>query len=172
MFVRLIIKEKVMERIEKILNNNIYNQCMAGIERAEENRLFCLHDTEHSLAVARIAYIINLENELGYDKECIYAMALLHDIGRCREYEEGIPHHEAGSVLAFDILKACDFSEEEIYDITSAISNHKKLSKDTSRRELKYILYKADKLSRNCFECKMYNECYWDEEKKNQTIII
>ena len=145
---------------------------MAGIERAEENRLFCLHDTEHSLAVARIAYIINLENELGYDKECIYAMALLHDIGRCREYEEGIPHHEAGSVLAFDILKACDFSEEEIYDITSAISNHKKLSKDTSRRELKYILYKADKLSRNCFECKMYNECYWDEEKKNQTIII
>ncbi len=161
-----------MERIEKILNNNIYNQCMAGIERAEENRLFCLHDTEHSLAVARIAYIINLENELGYDKECIYAMALLHDIGRCREYEEGIPHHEAGSVLAFDILKACDFSEEEIYDITSAISNHKKLSKDTSRRELKYILYKADKLSRNCFECKMYNECYWDEEKKNQTIII
>ncbi len=161
-----------MERIEKILNNNIYNQCMAGIERAEENRLFCLHDTEHSLAVARIAYIINLENELGYDKECIYAMALLHDIGRCREYEEGIPHHEAGSVLAFDILKACDFSEEEIYDITSAISNHKKLSKDTSRRELKYILYKADKLSRNCFECKMYNECYWDEEKKNQTIIV
>ncbi|MBO6114399.1 MAG: HD domain-containing protein [Lachnospiraceae bacterium] len=161
-----------MERIEKILNNNIYNQCMAGIERAEENRLFCLHDTEHSLAVARIAYIINLENELGYDKECIYAMALLHDIGRCREYEEGIPHHDAGSVLAFDILKACDFSEEEIYDITSAISNHKKLSKDTSRRELKYILYKADKLSRNCFECKMYNECYWDEEKKNQTIII
>lgn len=161
-----------MERVDKILNNNVYNQCMASIEKAEENREFCLHDTEHSLAVARIAYIMNLEQNLGFDKECIYAMALLHDIGRCREYEDGIPHHEAGSMLAVEILKSCGFSEEEIYDITSAISSHKQLSKDTSRKELKYVLYKADKLSRNCFECKMYDECYWDEEKKNQTITL
>ncbi len=161
-----------MERVDKILNNNIYNQCMAGIEKAEEKREFCLHDTEHSLAVARIAYIINLEEKLGFDKECIYAMALLHDIGRCKEYEEGTPHHEAGSVIAADVLKNCGFSEEEIYEITSAISSHKQISDDVSNKELKYILYRADKLSRNCFECKMYDECYWDEEKKNQTITI
>ncbi len=161
-----------MERVDRILNNNLYNQCMACIEKAEEKREFCLHDTEHSLAVARIAYIMNLELDLGFDKECIYAMALLHDIGRCREYEESIPHHEAGSIIATQVLRECGFSEEEIYDITSAIVSHKQISPDTSRKELKYVLYKADKLSRNCFECKKYDECYWDEERKNHTVII
>ena len=160
-----------MLRIDKILNNNTYNQCMAYIEKAEENREFCLHNLEHSMDVARIAYIINLEENLGFEKECIYAMALLHDIGRCREYEFNEAHHEAGRIIAADILKECGFSEAEIYEITSAIASHKNIAKDVNKKELKYILYRADKISRNCFECKMYDECYWEEEKKNKTII-
>ncbi|MBR1816604.1 MAG: HD domain-containing protein [Lachnospiraceae bacterium] len=159
-----------MQRVDNILNNNIYNQCMAQIEKAEEKRRFCLHDLEHSLAVARIAYIINLEEGLGFDKECIYAMALLHDIGRCEEYENGTPHHMAGSRIAEKILRASSFTEEEIYFITQAIESHKIISDDADKADLRYILYRADKLSRNCFECKMYDECYWDEEKKNQTV--
>ena len=161
-----------MQRVDNILNNNIYNQCMAEIEKAEEQREFCLHDIEHSLAVARIAYIINLEENLGFDKECIYAMALLHDIGRCEEYDKGTPHHTAGSRIAEQILRATGFDEEETYFITTAIESHKDISGDISKNDLRYVLYKADKLSRNCFECKMYDECYWDEAKKNKTVIV
>ena len=32
------------------------------------------------------------------------------------------------------------------------------------------ILTKADKLSRNCFACKAYDECYWEENLKNKVI--
>ena len=46
--------------------------------------------------VARIAYIENLEAQLGLEKEDIYIAALLHDLGRVDEYESGIGHHIAG----------------------------------------------------------------------------
>ena len=33
--------------------------------------------------------------------------------------------------------------------------------------KLEEIIYKADKLSRQCFNCKAEKECYWSKEKKN-----
>ena len=33
--------------------------------------------------------------------------------------------------------------------------------------KLEEIIYKADKLSRQCFNCKAEKECYWSSEKKN-----
>ena len=49
------------------------------------------------------------------------------------------------------------------------ILNKLKLTDDD---ELSKIIYKSDKLSRNCFNCKSYNDCYWDENKKNKIIIL
>ena len=43
---------------------------------------------------------------------------------------------------------------------------------ETTNNNLEYVLYKADKLSRNCFACKMYDACYWTEETKNHTILV
>lgn len=157
-----------MIKIDNILNNARYKRYMKDIDDSEIDRKFCLHGISHSLDVARISYIINLEEKLGYDKSSIYAMSLLHDIGRSVEYKDNIPHHEAGVGIAEQILKEAQFDNEEIKKITDAIAHHKNL--DGEEKSLRYLLFKADKLSRNCFECKMYDQCYWKEELKNKTI--
>ncbi len=43
-----------------------------------------------------LPYIRALEENYPVSKELIYCTALLHDIGRARQYEDGTPHDEAG----------------------------------------------------------------------------
>lgn len=143
---------------------------MSMIENAEKDRKFCLHGMEHSLDVARIAYIIILENGLDIKKDVCYAAALLHDIGRGKEYKSRLSHHEQGAVIAAELLKECDFTAAETEEICDAIASHKKSSYDSGEDGLKNVLFSADKLSRNCFNCAMYEECYWSEDLKNKTI--
>lgn len=157
-----------MNNIEKILNNPKYKELLNKIEKLEEDRIFCKHNLEHFLDVARISYIYTLENKLDYSKDIIYTIALLHDIGRVLEYEKNIDHHKASVIIANELLKETDFKEDEKKLIIKAIENHRKESSD----ELSKIIYNADKLSRNCFNCKAKKECYWDEDKKNKTINI
>jgi putative nucleotidyltransferase with HDIG domain len=156
-------------RINSILKNEKYIHLMGRIAELEKDRAFCLHDLNHSLDVARIGYIISLEEKLPVSRELIYAAALLHDIGRADEYEKKLSHHEQSAVLAAEILSQCGFSENENREICDAIAAHKYAEGD--EKKLKYILYRADKLSRKCFSCKMYDECYWDENKKNPGIF-
>ncbi len=80
-----------MERIDKILAHPEFQVYMRRIREQERTRVFCLHGIEHSLDVARIGYIKNLEQGLSFRQDVIYAMALLHDIGRCEEYASGNP---------------------------------------------------------------------------------
>ena len=101
-----------------------------------------------------------------YSKEIIYSIALLHDIGRVLEYEKGIPHHEGSVILSKEILGYTNFSAEEKKEILKAIENHRNDSED----ELSNLIYKSDKLSRNCFNCKAKADCYWKESKKNYSI--
>ncbi len=158
-----------MKKIDDLLNNSKFKQHMDTFNSAETGRRFCLHDLGHLLDVARICHIINLEEGLDYNKEVIYAMALLHDIGRNSTYEKEMSHHEAGVLLAGEILNEIGFCEDEIGLICDAIRKHKDAS-HMHKDSLSYILYKADKLSRNCFDCKVYDECYWKEEIKNKSI--
>ncbi|MGN0395450.1 MAG: HD domain-containing protein, partial [Coprococcus sp.] len=58
----------------------------------------------------------------------------------------------------------------EIKLVVSAIAAHN--TDGINRNGLIYLLYKADKLSRNCFDCSMYSECYWDEAAQSSEIII
>ncbi|MCM1272496.1 MAG: HD domain-containing protein [Clostridium sp.] len=157
-----------MDKIKKILNNERYQYYVNYIETMETDRNYCLHGMEHSLDVARIAYIISLEHNMGIDKELIYAMALLHDIGRAEEYKDGSPHHQAGVDIAGDILDEAGFSESDRNRICRAIACHKNEQTGDGIAEL---LYKADKLSRKCFDCGAYDSCYWDDEMKNKSII-
>ncbi len=161
-----------MNKIDLILANPTFKEHLNRIAEAEVGRIYCLHGMEHLLDVARIAYIINLEEGLGFRKDVIYAMALLHDIGRNMEYSEGLSHHEVGGEIAGDILEETGFSPEDNTLICNAIRCHKEISDKEDRHSLNYLLYKADKLSRNCFGCKAYESCYWDESKKNKGIIV
>ncbi len=152
-----------MENINIILNNKEYKHALEKLSEYERNREFCNHTIEHFMDVSRIAYIMVLEEKLNVSKEVIYAIGLLHDIGRVKQYEEGIHHDIASVEMSKEILKETSFTDEEINIILNGIANHRK----ESDNKLEEIIYKADKLSRQCINCKAEKECYWSSEKKN-----
>ena len=152
-----------MNNIDAIMNNKLYREALEKLSEYERDREFCNHTIEHFIDVSRIAYIMALEENLSVSKEVIYAIGLLHDIGRVKQYEEGI-HHDIASVdMSREILKETSFTEEEVKIILNGIANHRK----ESDNKLEEIIYRADKLSRQCFSCKAENECYWSKDKKN-----
>ena len=51
-----------MDRVNKILNHPLYKIEFNKIQELENTREFCNHTMEHFIDVARIAYIINLED--------------------------------------------------------------------------------------------------------------
>ncbi|GAA0772418.1 HD domain-containing protein [Clostridium subterminale] len=156
-----------MNEIQLIINNENFKKCLEKLNFLEQNRTFCKHGIEHSLDVARIAYIISLEKNYNIGKNVIYASALLHDLGRVFQYEENIPHEDGSVILGKKILEECNFSNEDINTILDAIKTHRK---GMFNNNLGYILYESDKLSRMCFTCKNEVECYWEKSKKNFTI--
>ncbi len=158
-----------MERIDKILNHDLFIEYMAKNDAAEADRSFCRHNMGHLLDVARIAMILNLEQGLRIEKDILYGAALLHDIGRHVQYENGTPHEQAGAALAPAILTECGYDDKETDVIVQAISLHrtKEIADEPS---LNGILYRADKASRPCFACKAEGACDWKKEKKNRTL--
>lgn len=155
-----------MNRVDKIFRDSLYRKVLEEIQECEKDRVFCKHNLEHFINMARIAYIKVLEEGLDVKKDIVYAIGLLHDIGRAKEYKENIPHNIAGVEIAKEILKGKDFSEDEIEIILSGIFHHRKGSEDP----LGKIVYDSDKTSRECFSCKAEKECKWNKEKKNLTI--
>ena len=114
-----------MERVNRILRHPLYQSLLRELREAEAERIFCGHDMEHFLAVARLAWIENLQEHSGIAREMIYAAALLHDMGRVRQYRDGTEHHEESARIAARILPECGFSEEEREAITKAILFHR-----------------------------------------------
>ena len=158
-----------MESLDRIRCHPLFQECCRKLEEAEKNRAFCRHGLEHLLDVARIAYILNLEKGLALKKEVIYGAALLHDIGKFRQYEDGTPHELAGRELAEKLLSDISiFSEKEENMILEAILEHRRQTEHMS--PLGRILYQADKLSRACYGCKAEGRCNWNQEKMNMRI--
>ena len=159
-----------MDRINNILENKTYQKYVKRNEKEEKKRIFCRHDMTHFLDVARIAFILNLDENYGIDKELIYAAALLHDIGRWMQYQDGIPHEQASAGLAPEILIKNGFDAKEQESVIEAILSHRDASV-RDEKTLRGLLYRADKLSRACFACKAQKECDWKAEKKNMRIV-
>lgn len=164
-----VVGEKQKRRNE-ILKHKLFLQYYAEIEKWEKERIFCHHDMVHFLDVARLAMIMNLREKIGADEECIYAAALLHDIGRFVQYEDGTPHEQASARLAEVILKDCGYTEKETAVILEAIARHRD-KESAKERNLNGLLYRADKMSRSCFACKAEKDCDWKAEKKNLRLI-
>lgn len=159
-----------MERVNRIWKHSLFQASMHAICEAEKDRIYCLHDVEHCFDVARIGWIMNLEEKLGYEKDIIYAAALLHDIGRREEYASGRSHHAVGAELAGPILRDAGYLPKEQEQICEAICRHKAAEDDCA--SLSYLLYEADKRSRKCFACAASDSCYWPHAKKNFNITI
>lgn len=160
-----------MERVNRILAHEQFKKCYKKIEKWEKKREFCRHNMVHFLDVARIAYLYNLEEQLGIDKELIYGAAMLHDIGRFKQYEDKTPHEKASLKYAPKILQDCGFTAKETALICDVIGNHrnKEIAEEHSFRG---IFYRADKASRACFACKKESECNWKNDKKNKSLQI
>ena len=125
-------------------------------------------------AIIDIVDATNLERNLGYDREVIYAAAILHDIGKSFQYEERIPHEIAGEKVASEILdtlpEGLAFSAEERRLILAAVREHRK--KKDGAEPIAALFYDSDKRSRTCFSCPAEKECNWKDEEKNKEIII
>lgn len=163
-----------MKRVNAILQHPFYCRCYGHLEELESDRKFCRHQMPHLLDVARIAYILNLEQNIGLEKDVIYAAAILHDIGKYAQYEEETPHEQSGEKIASEILNTLpegeNFSEEERRMILTAIRGHRKLRPDAE--SLERLLFTSDKASRTCFACLAERECDWSTEKKNMELKI
>ena len=99
-----------MEYVVRLLHQEQYRENVKKIARLEADRIYCRHNMEHFMDVARLAQIRNLKEQLGLDEEMIYLYALLHDIGRMKEYEQGISHAAASAEFAGEI---CDYRLSE-----------------------------------------------------------
>lgn len=172
-----------MDRIDRIAKHRLYQEAMRAINSVEKDRIYCKHGFCHQMDVARIGYILYLEEPTPTEgsgvkiKELIYAAALLHDIGRAFEYRDGIAHEIAAAEQASFILPDCGFNEEEVRWITGAIAEHRKKTTGESvagsspAALLKTILMRADNLSRPCFSCEAEQSCKWSTERKNSRIM-
>lgn len=173
--------ELIMKRVNDILFDNEFRENLKKIDEFEKNRIYCCHGMNHLLDVARIASIRAVDEELDIDRDIIYVTALLHDIGRVRQYEYGEDHDKAGVVIAESILGRYDFTTEEIVLITSAIAGHRgedntpntlNDAQQSTSDVLKILIKTADNESRLCFLCEAEDTCKWSDSRKNRQLII
>lgn len=161
----------MLSRVNKILENASYKAYLSRIEFHEKDRELCGHDLAHFIDVARIATILSLEEGFDLTRDHIYAAALLHDIGRHIQYEDGTPHEIASAALSVAILEAAGYNMDEVESIRIAILNHRNAA-IKEEKTLSGVIYRADKLSRNCYSCAASALCDWSDDKKNTTLKI
>ena len=157
-----------MENTNIIFSETDYKEYLEKLVYLEKDRIFCRHNLEHFIDMARICVILCYENKVDFDKDLVYSAALLHDIGRIKEIEDGTRHEIASAELALHFLGETKFSEEDKEKIISLIKNHR--NKKNPDKSLEKMFYMADKLSRYCFRCPARDKCNWSDEKKNLTI--
>ncbi len=113
-----------MKFVKKLLESEEYAGRLRKLKDMERERVYCRHDLDHFLHVARIAYILSVEQGLELDKEQIYLCGLLHDLGRVEEYRSGISHAEASAGAAGEILRVLGYDREKAQEVCYAVSRH------------------------------------------------
>lgn len=177
---------RAMPRVDAIWNHPLYQERFGALQRAERDRMFCRHDLQHFLDVARIAWTVLLERTHDVRAEpfscvardAVYAAAFLHDIGRADEYETGESHDIASARIAAEILGTVEqdkrFSSSECDQILAAIAHHRigsgRAASALEAEALADALRYADKATRACYACPVRELCNWSDEKKNLTI--
>lgn len=156
-----------MKNTNIIFSSAEYQKYLSDLEALEKDRIFCKHNLEHFMDVARICYILVLEERIEVSKDMVYTTALLHDLGRVDEYKNGTDHHIASVDIAKKFLEMTSYTEEEGQMILQSIASHRDPSKEN---DFFKAFYKADKASRMCMTCPSRTLCKWPDEKKNLEI--
>lgn len=175
-----------MRYVAALLEDKIFLETIDAIERLEDQRVYCRHGFAHLMDVARLACMSNTENGRALEEEQIYLAALLHDIGRAEEYENGISHATTGKRLAGEILLRIGYPHKKAQMILDVIEGHRnkpdcliqeeqfeqnlKIEQEaqTQQADLQRLIYDADKKSRACFLCKAADSCKWNTDQKNR----
>ncbi|MGM0472055.1 MAG: HD domain-containing protein [Bacillota bacterium] len=160
-----------MQRLNSLLESEEYSNYLARNRECEKKRIFCKHNWQHLISVARITYIKILEEELVTElmtkwqlanqeqlKEVVYTAAMLHDIGRWQQYHSGVDHAIASADLAAQLLQKYDYSGLEEQVILTAIREHRGRA-DSDKSILGRLLCSSDNLSRDCINCSVQQKC-------------
>lgn len=104
------------------------------------------HEWEHTERVFNLA--MNIGKKEKADLEVLGLATILHDIARKEQDESGgkIDHAERGAVLATEILRRNNFSEQKIRNIAHCIKSHRYRNDVIPETVEAKILYDADKL--------------------------
>ncbi|MBS3897262.1 MAG: HD domain-containing protein [Dethiobacter sp.] len=149
-----------MEAVQKLIQDHDYLYYLSLTKNYETDRRYCCHNFSHLLDVARIAWILCLERQISLPRSVVYAAALLHDIGRFAEHEDGRIDHAAKSAsLAEPLLARHGFSLAETKLILQAILVHRQ-TPETVTDLLGAVLAEADDLSRLCYDCPAQAGCH------------
>ena len=62
-----------MNRVNAVWQHETYQSCLSKLKAWEEKREFCRHTPEHFLDVARLTWILALEQGIPAKKEIVYA---------------------------------------------------------------------------------------------------
>ncbi|WP_320127636.1 HD domain-containing protein [uncultured Sphaerochaeta sp.] len=146
-----------MKITESILAHPLFRGSLERNGEDEKDRVYCHHDFQHCLDVARVAYCMILEKNLPLEKDIIYATALLHDLGKWKQYESGLDHALQGANLAGIILGDIGVEEKISLEIQDAIRTHR--DRESKKSLLGEILYASDKACRPCLFCKSLEDC-------------
>ncbi|SFR09078.1 HD domain-containing protein [Desulfoscipio geothermicus DSM 3669] len=172
-----------MYRVDNILKDPWYNKCLEHNAAWERERRFCRHDLQHMLDVARITYMLMLEDgclgkvaAIGASgkpldgKEIIYAAGLLHDMGRWVQYKTGEDHAVAGARMAGPVLDRAGFDAAEKEIITTAIREHR--TGGPAASPLGRYICRADDLARPCSRCAARADCYKIDRMETARLLL
>lgn len=159
-----------MERCNRIITNPEYRLYLQKNVQEEAGRIFCGHHFEHLVTVARLTYLILIEEGQPFiSREMAYASGLLHDLGRWKEYQSDQDHAAVSSELAGPILEKAGFPSPERLLIQKAIAQHRLRDSELRHRSpLSRALGRADRLSRLCFKCEARDSCYKLEKQPHK----
>ena len=158
-----------MQRIRPILQDREFLALLKEIEYLERDRIYCRHGLPHLLDTARIAAILAADRKADCPRDVIYAAALLHDIGRAAQYQQNVPHAQAGAEIAARILQRTEFTQDEQAEILTAIGGHQS---DAAENSLTQLIHEADHRCRMCFACAAQDTCKWTMEERNRTVWL
>lgn len=102
------------------------------------------HGMDHTERVFRLCRQIG--NEEGADMRVLLPAALLHDIARPLEKEQGLPHESEGARMAEEFLVSIGYDTSLIPAITAAVRTHRFTTGDDPQAPEAKILSDADKL--------------------------
>ncbi len=177
-----------MKYLNRLIHHESYRAVYQQLVELEEDRMYCKHDMNHFLDVARLAANINMEKNLQVDLEMIYLCAFLHDIGRGINDKKQISHSQASANLAREILLHIDYPTQQMETILYAITRHGTRGNvdlllqneymagfftagDDVPGKLTFLLQTADQLSRSCYLCPVEASCKWKEQEKIKKIV-